>query len=215
MELLVICTIRLIPDEEWLQKDKKVMSEKDGRAARYSAFSTRLHYAAYLEGGIMALRESPILRLSEKPPPWELEPPCHSFLIPCSLPWRSTTTWRPELKGCRGKGNAECVWVSHRGKPTQNVKVFHRTGGSGKDITPFSEDKLTWSLITMGLLSSRSLKLLSRLMEWPPLRAGPGPTPGPSLPDRSARMRIGPLLSPARDFKERLAFQNHQATNNA
>lgn len=108
-----------------------------------------------------------------------------------------------------------CLGLSHRGKPTQNVKVFHRTGGSGKDITPFSEDKLTWSLITMGLLSSRSLKLLSRLMEWPPLRAGPGPTPGPSLPDRSARMRIGPLLSPARDFKERLAFQNHQATNNA
>lgn len=50
---------------------------------------------------------------------------------------------------------------------------------------------LTWSLITMGLPPSRSLKLLRpRLAEDPPLSAGPGP----SLPDRSGRIRIGPLL---------------------
>lgn len=42
-------------------------------------------------------------------------------------------------------------------------------------------------------LPSRSLKLLlPRLLEEPPLSEGPGP----SLPDRSARMRIGPLLNP-------------------
>ncbi|TNN87513.1 hypothetical protein EYF80_002230 [Liparis tanakae] len=56
LELLVICTIRFIPDED----------------------------AAYLEGAIMPPRLSPIRRLSAKPPPWELEPPCHSFLGPWS-----------------------------------------------------------------------------------------------------------------------------------
>lgn len=41
-------------------------------------------------------------------------------------------------------------------------------------------------------LPSRSLKLLlPRLLVEPPLSEGPGP----SLPDRSARMRIGPLLN--------------------
>lgn len=41
---------------------------------------------------------------------------------------------------------------------------------------------------------SRSLKLLlPRLLEGPPLTEGPGP----SRPDRSVRMRIGPLLDPA------------------
>ena len=61
-----------------------------------------------------------------------------------------------------------------------------------RDAFKLLEFKLTWLLITMGL-PSRSLKLLlPRLLEEPPLSEGPGP----SLPDRSARMRIGPLLNP-------------------
>lgn len=51
----------------------------------------------------------------------------------------------------------------------------------------------------MGLVS-RSLKLLlPRPLDEPPLSEGPGP----SLPDRSARMRIGPLLHPAYTAHER------------
>lgn len=62
------------------------------------------------------------------------------------------------------------------------------------DYDSKSDGKLTWSLITMGLPPSRSLKLLlPPLAEDPPLSDGPGP----SLPDRSARIRIGPLLHPA------------------
>lgn len=69
----------------------------------------------YLEGAIMLPRASPILRLSGKPPPWELDPPCHSFLSPGSLLWRSTTTWRPELNGCRHTG------VTHLSGTTQTL----------------------------------------------------------------------------------------------
>lgn len=69
----------------------------------------------YLEGAIMLPRVSPILRLSAKPPPWELDAPCHSFLSPCSLLWRSTTTWRPELNGCRDRRHLESgtslLWI--------------------------------------------------------------------------------------------------------
>lgn len=56
---------------------------------------------------------------------------------------------------------------------------------------PSSE--LTWLFIVMGF-PSRSLKLLlPRLLEGPPLTEGPGP----SLPDRSVRIRIGPLGQPS------------------
>lgn len=53
-----------------------------------------------------------------------------------------------------------------------------------------SSEALTWSPITMGLPPSRPVKLdLPRLAEEPPLRAGPGP----SLPERSGRIRTAPL----------------------
>lgn len=84
----------------------------------------------------------------------------------------------------------------------------------------YLECKLTWLVITMGL-PSRSLKLLlPRLVEEPPLSAGPGP----SLPDRSARIRMGPLLNPAllqeRDVKQRnllplIGEEKKQSTDNA
>lgn len=65
----------------------------------------------YLGGVIMLPRLSPILRLSGKPLSWELDPLCHSFLSPCSLLWRSTTTWRPELNGCRDRRVLSQKWV--------------------------------------------------------------------------------------------------------
>ena len=49
-------------------------------------------------------------------------------------------------------------------------------------------------------LESRSLKLLRpRLLEEPPLSEGPGP----SLPGRSVRMRIGPLFNPALQIQKK------------
>lgn len=59
--------------------------------------------SGYLEEAIKLPRLSPILRLSGKVLSWELDPLCHSFLSPCSLLWRSTTTCRPELNGCRDR----------------------------------------------------------------------------------------------------------------
>lgn len=63
----------------------------------------------------------------------------------------------------------------------------------------------------MGLVS-RSLKLLRpRLLEEPPLSEGPGP----SLPGRSVRMRIGPLFNPALQIQnktKKIAFNSWRKT---
>lgn len=51
--------------------------------------------------------------------------------------------------------------------------------------------ELTWLLMLIGFPSRSPKLLLPRLLEGPPLTEGPGP----SLPERSVRIRMGPLVN--------------------
>lgn len=79
----------------------------------------------YLEEPIKLPRLSPILRLSWKALSWLLEPLCHSFLRPCSLLWRSTTTCRLELNGCTDRW----VW-RQKSLNCQQQSLYENQGSS-------------------------------------------------------------------------------------